>query len=191
MLRRSKVLKIDLLQIKDLLGQLKRSRRTDVVPKHKWRKKYTQYLKMSREKYSAKKSSQPDHKCQPTLENLLQDKVYLAAFRSYLQSEFSDENIDFWLACENFRATASSDNLQWKVREIYKEFIQPTACKEINVDHRIREEIKESLDKPSLTCFDEAQKHVYLLMERDSRPRFLQSSAYLRLKHKSRTLWYI
>ncbi|XP_061739778.1 regulator of G-protein signaling 1-like isoform X2 [Nerophis ophidion] len=130
MLRPSKVLKIDLLQIKDLLGHLKQSRRTDVVPKHKWRKKYTQYLKMSREKYPAKKSSQSDHKFQPTLENLLRDKVYLAAFHSYLQSEFSDENIDFWLACEDFRATASSADLQRKVREIYQEFIRPTARKE-------------------------------------------------------------
>nr|XP_061791181.1 regulator of G-protein signaling 21-like [Nerophis lumbriciformis] len=115
-------------------------------------------------------------------------KVYLSAFHSYLQSEFSDENIEFWLACQNFRATASQDNLQWKAKDIYKEFIQPTACKEINVDHHIREEITKSLDKPSLTCFDEAQKHVYLLMERDSCPRFLQSEAFLKLKQKSKTL---
>lgn len=62
---------------------------------------------------------------------------------------------------------------------------------QINVDHHIREEIKRSLEKPSLSCFDEAQKHVYLLMERDSCPRFLHSDAYLRLKHRSRTFWYI
>lgn len=62
---------------------------------------------------------------------------------------------------------------------------------QINVDHHIREKIKKSLEKPSLSCFNEAQKHVYLLMERDSCPRFLHSDAYLSVKHKSRTLWYI
>lgn len=62
---------------------------------------------------------------------------------------------------------------------------------QINVDHHIREEIKKSLKQPSLSCFDEAQKQVYLLMERDSCPRFLLSDAYLSLKHKSKTLWYI
>ncbi|XP_077391380.1 regulator of G-protein signaling 21-like [Festucalex cinctus] len=141
----------------------------------------------------AKGSRRPpnDHKPLPCLEDVLHNKVYLAAFHSYLQSEFSDENIEFWLACENFRASDSQDNLGWKARGIYQEFIQPAAWKEINVDQYIREEIKKSLEKPSLTCFDEAQKHVYLLMERDSCPRFLQSDAYLRLKQKSRTVFYI
>lgn len=62
---------------------------------------------------------------------------------------------------------------------------------QINVDCHIREKIKKSLEKPSPSCFDEAQRHVYLLMESDSCPRFLQSDAYLSLKHKSRTMWYV
>lgn len=62
---------------------------------------------------------------------------------------------------------------------------------QINVDHHIREEIKKSLSQPSTSCFNEAQKQVYLLMERDSWPRFLLSDVYLRLKFKSKTLWYI
>ncbi|KAI3368136.1 hypothetical protein L3Q82_007868 [Scortum barcoo] len=121
---------------------------------------------------------------------LNEKRQYLAAFRAFLRSEFSEENIEFWLACEEFKVTASPDNLRWKAEEIYKEFIQPTACREINVDHHIREKIKKSLEEPSLSCFDEAQKHVYLLMERDSRPRFLHSDAYLSLKHKSHSLWF-
>uniref|UniRef100_A0A3B5L6Z5 Regulator of G protein signaling 1 n=1 Tax=Xiphophorus couchianus TaxID=32473 RepID=A0A3B5L6Z5_9TELE len=108
---------------------------------------------------------------------------YRAAFRSFLESEFSEENIDFWLACEDFKS--SSDNLKWRAEEIYEEFVKPTACREINVDHRVREKIQESLEKPSHCCFDEAQKHVYLLMLRDSCPRFLHSDAYLSLKRSS------
>ncbi|KAM7409285.1 hypothetical protein PAMA_000975 [Pampus argenteus] len=108
-----------------------------------------------------------------------------------IKSEFSEENIEFWLACEDFRATASPDDLRWKAQQIYEEFIQPTARREINVDHHIREKIMKSLEEPSLSCFSEAQKHIYLLMERDSCPRFLHSDAYLSLKHKSRSLWYI
>lgn len=62
---------------------------------------------------------------------------------------------------------------------------------QINVDHRIREEIRKCLENPSVRSFDEAQKHIYLLMERDSWPRFLLSDFYLRLTHGSKTLWYI
>ncbi len=57
---------------------------------------------------------------------------YLAAFCAFLRSEFSEENIDFWLACEDFKSTASPDDLQWKAEEIYNEFIQPSACREVS-----------------------------------------------------------
>lgn len=62
---------------------------------------------------------------------------------------------------------------------------------QINIDHGIREEIRKSLETPSGRCFDEAQKQIYLLMERDSLPRFLLSGAYLRLTHASKSLWYL
>ncbi|XP_044217794.1 regulator of G-protein signaling 21-like isoform X1 [Thunnus albacares] len=186
--------KIRFYEIKDLMQNVKRPRRIDIVLNRYRRKNDIQCIRVHKtndETYPEKVSWQADHKLHPTLEKLLRDKNYLAAFHSFLQSEFSEENIEFWLACEDFRATASPDDLRWKAQQIYQEFIQPTACREINVDHQIREKIKESLEKPSLSCFNEAQKHVYLLMERDSCPRFLHSDAYLSVKHKSRTLWYI
>ncbi|XP_059197621.1 regulator of G-protein signaling 21 [Centropristis striata] len=186
--------KMRFYEIKDLVQNVKRPRRIDIVLNRRRHKKDIQCVmvqKLNDDTCSPKLSWQNDHKPNSTLEKFLQDKKYLAAFRSFLQSEFSEENIEFWLACEDFRSTASPDDLHWKAEGIYQEFIQPTACREINVDQHIREQIKKSLEKPSLSCFDEAQKHVYLLMERDSCPRFLHSEAYLSLKHKSRSLWYI
>ncbi|XP_031138296.1 regulator of G-protein signaling 21 isoform X1 [Sander lucioperca] len=186
--------KIRFNEIRDLIQNVKRPRRIDIVLNGRRQKKDIQprtVQNINDETYPSKISWQTDHKLHPTMETLLHNKKYLAAFRSFLQSEFSEENIDFWLACEDFRWTTSQDDLRWKAEGIYQEFIQPSACREINVDHHIRERIKKSLEKPSHSCFDEAQKHVYLLMERDSCPRFLQSDAYLSLKHKSRSLWYI
>lgn len=58
---------------------------------------------------------------------------YLAAFRAFLQSEYSDENIEFWLACEDFRSTTSADKVRWKAEAIYKEFIQPMARREVSL----------------------------------------------------------
>ncbi|XP_053178427.1 regulator of G-protein signaling 21 [Scomber japonicus] len=186
--------KIRFYEIKDIMQNVKRPKRIDIVLNRYRRKKDIECImvhKINDETCPAKFSWQADHKIHPTLEKLLRDKIYLEAFHSFLQSEFSEENIEFWLACEDYRATASLDDLCWKAKEIYEQFIQPAACREINVDHHIREKIKKSLEKPSLSCFNEAQKHVYLLMERDSCPRFLHSDAYLSVKHKSRSLWYI
>ncbi|XP_042340157.1 regulator of G-protein signaling 21 isoform X2 [Plectropomus leopardus] len=185
--------KIRFYEIKDLVQNVKRPRRNDILSRRKRKKdiRCVMVKKLNDETYPSKLSWQNDHKLHPSLEKLLQDKKYLAAFRRFLQSEFSEENIEFWLSCEDFKSTASPDDLRLRAEGIYQEFIKPTACREINVDHHIREEIKKSLEQPSLSCFDEAQKHVYLLMERDSCPRFLHSDAYLSLKHKSRSLWYI
>ncbi|XP_028259166.1 regulator of G-protein signaling 21-like isoform X2 [Parambassis ranga] len=177
--------KIRFHELKDLMPNMKRPRR------HKKDVQGLTVQKLNNDVNPSNLSWETDHKVHLTLERLLRDKKYLAAFRSFLKSEFSEENVDFWLACEEFRSTACPDNLHWRAEEMYKRFIQPKACREVNVDHHIREKIKKSLDKPSHSCFDEAQKHVYLLMERDSCPRFLHSDAYLSLKRKSRTMWYI
>lgn len=49
---------------------------------------------------------------------------------------------------------------------------------QINIDYQTREEIKRKMKNPTAQCFDEAQKIVYGLMERDSYPRFLRSEMY-------------
>uniref|UniRef100_A0A3B4B1D8 RGS domain-containing protein n=1 Tax=Periophthalmus magnuspinnatus TaxID=409849 RepID=A0A3B4B1D8_9GOBI len=116
---------------------------------------------------------------------------YQHSFRSFLQSEFSEENLDFWLACEDFRTISSEEELRRRAQQIYQEFLQTTAKREVNVDHWIREKILVSLDKPNALCFREAQKHVYALMERDSWPRYTHSQKCQSMGTKSRTLWYI
>ncbi|XP_015227414.1 PREDICTED: regulator of G-protein signaling 1-like [Cyprinodon variegatus] len=181
--------KIWFSELKDLLPNVQRPRRIDIVLSQRRKKSNIWRLCRNDETFPSNHSWKTDHMLDLSLEKILRDKKYRALFRSFLKSEFSEENIDFWIACEDFRST--SDDLKWKAEKIYGEFIGPTACREINVDHSIREKIQKSLKKPSRSCFDEAQKHVFLLMLRDSCPRFLQSHAYLSLNRKSRTQWYI
>lgn len=49
---------------------------------------------------------------------------------------------------------------------------------QINIDYHTREQIKRNVKTPTMHCFDDAQKIVYGLMERDSYPRFLRSDIY-------------
>lgn len=56
----------------------------------------------------------------------------LKSFQDFLRSEFSDENVEFWLACEDFRASGSAD-LRRNAESIYEKFIQPAACREVSV----------------------------------------------------------
>ncbi|XP_036375754.1 regulator of G-protein signaling 5-like [Megalops cyprinoides] len=113
-----------------------------------------------------------------SFEKLLTNKHGLSAFRAFLVAEFSEENIAFYLACEDFRSTKSTAKLPAKAKNIYDEFIASYAPREVNIDHETRNITKGNLEQPTLSCFDLAQHKIYTLMEKDSYPRFLRSAAY-------------
>ncbi|CAG03695.1 unnamed protein product, partial [Tetraodon nigroviridis] len=113
-----------------------------------------------------------------SLERLLESKYGLATFRNFLKSEYSDENIEFWLTCEDYKKIKSSFRMSSRAKKIYEQFIKVESPKEINIDYHTREQIKRNVKTPTLHCFDDAQKIVYGLMERDSYPRFLRSDIY-------------
>lgn len=52
-------------------------------------------------------------------------------FREFLKSEFSEENIEFWLACEDYKKT-KADHLHGKAERIYEEFVQSDAIKQVS-----------------------------------------------------------
>lgn len=54
----------------------------------------------------------------------------LCLFRAFLVSEFSEENIAFYLACEDYRASKPS-KLSAKAKKIYDEFISSDAPQEV------------------------------------------------------------
>uniref|UniRef100_A0A3B4A3F6 RGS domain-containing protein n=1 Tax=Periophthalmus magnuspinnatus TaxID=409849 RepID=A0A3B4A3F6_9GOBI len=113
-----------------------------------------------------------------SLEKLLASKYGLKIFQAFLKSEYSDENIEFWLVCEDYKKIKSSYRMSSRARRIFKRYIQVEAPKEINIDQKTREIIHQNIAEPIATCFDEAQKIVFGLMEKDSYPRFLRSSLY-------------
>ncbi|VFV45000.1 regulator of g-protein signaling [Lynx pardinus] len=115
-----------------------------------------------------------------SLEKLLANQIGQDVFGSFLKSEFSEENIEFWLACEDYKKT-ESDLLHCKAEKIYKAFVHSDAAKQINIDFRTRESTAKKIKAPTRTCFDEAQKIIYTLMEKDSYPRFLKSNIYLNM----------
>ncbi|NXI49288.1 RGS21 protein, partial [Chloroceryle aenea] len=122
--------------------------------------------------------------CYESVETLLANKDGLAAFRIFLKSEFSEENVDFWLACEDFKRTKSPTKIASKAQKIYSDFIQVDAPKEINIDFHTKTDISQNILEPTLSCFDDAQRLIYSLMAKDSFPRFLRSEAYKELVEK-------
>lgn len=134
------------------------------------------------------------------------------AFCVFLKSEFSEENIEFWTACEDFRMHTSQEELLTRANSIYEEFVKSEAPKEvthirrpleslnwclvltlsapvwpqINLDFHTKNAIVQSLHEPNVNIFLAAQRKVYGLMENNSYPRFIHSDLYRELCNRAR-----
>lgn len=87
------------------------------------------------------------------------------------------ENLSFWEACEELRHGGQAQ-VRATVDAIYQQFLAPGAARWVNIDSRTMERTLEGLRQPHRYVLDEAQLHIYMLMKKDSYPRFLKSAAY-------------
>ncbi|VDD85533.1 unnamed protein product [Enterobius vermicularis] len=104
-------------------------------------------------------------------------------FRDFLKTEFSVENIDFWLECEEFKKLkeGKKSTLQ-RARAIYKMYVEVNSPKEVNIDAEARLATNAALnDGAKRDTFSEAQSQVEQLMEKDSYSRFVRSEYFEKL----------
>lgn len=102
------------------------------------------------------------------------------------------------MVCEDYKKIRSSFRMSSRAKKIFKCYIQAEATREveltsrdvricgsyqrflpqINIDHKTRDLIRRKVAAPTPDCFNDAQRIVYNLMEKDSYPRFLRSDIY-------------
>ncbi|KAK7899622.1 hypothetical protein WMY93_020475 [Mugilogobius chulae] len=99
----------------------------------------------------------------------------VAVFGAFLRSEFSEENLQFYLACEQYKHSSNNFSLQRRARDINNTYIQPGSPREVNLDSKTRDLTIQLLQAPSHTSLNMAQKRIYSLLDLDCYPRFLQS----------------
>uniref|UniRef100_A0A8C6V1C9 RGS domain-containing protein n=1 Tax=Neogobius melanostomus TaxID=47308 RepID=A0A8C6V1C9_9GOBI len=102
----------------------------------------------------------------------------LLVFREFLRSEYSEENLLFYLDCEAFRDLSSESDREAAAKRIYREFVMLLSPPQINIDCVTRAEVLANLTDPGPDCFNKAQRTVLSLMENDSYPRFVKSQLY-------------
>ncbi|XP_030003652.1 regulator of G-protein signaling 1 [Sphaeramia orbicularis] len=116
-----------------------------------------------------------------SLNELLSSQTGVSVFGAFLRSEFSEENLQFYLACEQYRHSSNNFSLQRRAKDICATYIQPGAPREVNLDSKTRDLTIQLLQAPSHTSLSHAQKRIYSLLDTDCYPRFLQSTIYLSL----------
>ncbi|CAF2384768.1 unnamed protein product [Rotaria sp. Silwood2] len=117
-----------------------------------------------------------------SINELLKDPIGRDLFWKFLDKEYSSENLRFYEACIQLRFHTSQKDVLKRVHDIYNEFLSPGAYYSINIDQRVMNVTKTNMTHfPSRYTFDEAQDHIFNLMNRDTYARFLRSEAYKEL----------
>ncbi|XP_035185094.1 regulator of G-protein signaling 6 isoform X1 [Oxyura jamaicensis] len=112
-----------------------------------------------------------------SMDEVLKDPVGRDQFLRFLESEFSSENLRFWLAVQDLKKQPLQD-VTTRVEEIWQEFLAPGAQSAINLDSHSYEKTSQNVKDPGRYTYEDAQEHIYKLMKSDSYARFLRSNAY-------------
>jgi len=119
-----------------------------------------------------------------SLNNVLTNGHGLQYFRAFLESEFSVENLDFYLAVQHYKKLKQDSERKKMAYEILENFIRDRAQKQVNVSFSQREEVEENMRGTKgfpLDLFDNIQKSIFSMIESDSFPRFQRHPLYTRL----------
>uniref|UniRef100_A0A8C4X180 Regulator of G protein signaling 17 n=1 Tax=Eptatretus burgeri TaxID=7764 RepID=A0A8C4X180_EPTBU len=107
-----------------------------------------------------------------SFESLIETPHGLQHFHEFLRSQFSDENLLFWKACEELKAEQDQEAIARKARTIYDDYVSVFSPRE----HILK------------FIFLDAQQQIYTLMRRDCFPRFINSNFYKQLLENPQTL---
>ncbi|EEB17270.1 Regulator of G-protein signaling, putative [Pediculus humanus corporis] len=112
-----------------------------------------------------------------SLKELLQDPAGRDHFLSFLEKEFSGENLKFWEAVQEFH-TLPQKKVAERAKEIWAEYLAPDASSQVNIDCRSYNQTKKNLEDPNRWSFDAAGAHLYDLMKQDTYQRYVRSDYY-------------
>ncbi|XP_076128932.1 regulator of G-protein signaling 6-like [Alosa pseudoharengus] len=112
-----------------------------------------------------------------SLDEALKDPAGRDQFLRFLESEFSSENLLFWLAVQDLKRRPLQE-VASRAQDIWQEFLAEGAPRSINLDSHSYERTSQNLKDPGRYSFEDAQDHIYKLMKSDSYARFLRSNAY-------------
>lgn len=113
-----------------------------------------------------------------SFDQLLEDPAGLHTFSEFLKSQFSHENIYFWVACQRYKKCAPEERPAL-AQSIFDRHLMPGAVEPVNLESHTVAQINEtSIQEAAVSLFQEAEDHIYKLMLYDCYPRFLQSNIF-------------
>jgi len=106
------------------------------------------------------------------LEDVLSSKDGVEAFRRFLKSEYNEELLNMWLACEKYTRQPEA-KLEKESQKIYDTYLEIDAPHEVfPINEELKEEVKRSLSEPTSTTFLDIQEDIFDRMANDLFQRF-------------------
>ena len=94
-------------------------------------------------------------------EKLLCDEWGRDLFKQFLRQEYSEENMRFWEAVEDFRLLTNKSTIKKTSKKIYEDFLAEDALDSVNVDAKVRVSVVESLKNgATVATFTAAQQQI-------------------------------
>ena len=120
---------------------------------------------------------------------VLNNAILLEEFTQFTLTEWSVENVLFYVAVEDFKITFrdTPSTAFEKARYLSGQFIKAGAHIEVNIDSELRISILNMIrdEKLSGDMFDLAQRSVYELMEKDSFPKWQKTAGFKKALEKA------
>jgi len=113
-------------------------------------------------------------------ERLLRHPIGCKVFQEFLQGQFSDENLRFWLEAEKYR-NMTLEERRANAQTLYEEYVSTVSPCEVSLNAKHRIQIESNITEAHKDLFKQAQDYIFSLMYRDCFPRFLKSRIYKKL----------
>lgn len=113
-------------------------------------------------------------------DKLMESQIGRKSFQEFLQTQYSDENLKFWMAADAYQMKSAEERKD-SARQVYEDFISTISPCEVSIDAKLRSHIEGNLDSGDPDLFLNAKNYIYNLMSLDCFPRFVKSKYYKNL----------
>lgn len=111
------------------------------------------------------------------LKHILAHPTGLSMFNVFLKKELADENIQFWVAVNNFKSDVSNA----AAKDLYDKYISESAELQVNVPGKMRKQVNKLVAGEAAVgadIFEGCQTEIYKLMVRDNFARFKKTPEF-------------
>ncbi|KHN72405.1 Regulator of G-protein signaling rgs-6, partial [Toxocara canis] len=113
------------------------------------------------------------------VERILHNPIYRRPFQQFLEQQFCAENINFYVAVEEYRAIPDSEmeRRSQVARQIYERHFAANSIEPVNIDNSTSKSIRDAVlaQRFSAQLYDVAQYQIFHLLKYDCWPRYLRA----------------